>query len=74
MFTCLQFTRRSLALTDAEKQLAAEFRSAYVEFATSGRIANWAAWDGQDQKYTFLATNGSSQTNIETVRTAIGVN
>jgi hypothetical protein len=69
----LQFIYHSLALTDAEKQLAAAFRSAYVEFATGGRIASWAAWDGQDQKYTFLATNGSSQTNVETVRSAIGM-
>jgi hypothetical protein len=64
---------RSNAFTDAEKELALQFRSAYVEFATSGRIANWAAWDGQDQKYTFFETNGSSLTNIATVRHAIAV-
>ena len=66
---------RSNAFTDAEKELALEFRSAYVEFAASGRIANWAAWDGQDQKYTFLATNSSDQININiaTVRHAIAV-
>jgi hypothetical protein len=75
-FECIrvfcEFICRSNAFTDAEKALALQFRSAYVEFAASGRIANWAAWDGQEQKYTFLATNGSSSTNIDiaTVRHA----